>query len=83
MIKFILFVAIFYLLFRLLTRVVLPWFVVSKFNKMQKDQQKATQDLINKKRKEEGKVFVDYIPNKGESSKEKDGEYVDYEEVKE
>lgn len=83
MIRFILFVAIFYLLFRLLTRIVLPWFVVSKFNKMQKDQQKATQDLINKKRKEEGKVFVDYIPNKGESSKGNDGEYVDYEEVKE
>lgn len=83
MIRFILFIAIFYLLFRLLTRIVLPWFVVSKFNKMQKDQQKATQDLINKKRKEEGKVFVDYIPNKGESSKGNDGEYVDYEEVKE
>ena len=80
--RFILFIAIFYLLFRLLTRIVLPWFVVSKVNKIRRDQQKATQDLINKKRKEEGKVFVDYIPNKGVSPKEKDGEYVDYEEVK-
>lgn len=79
--QFILFIALIYLFFRLLIRYVLPWFLASRINKMQNRQHQTVQDLINKKKKEEGKVSVDYIPNKKKSSISNGGEYVDYEEI--
>ncbi|MBN1159146.1 MAG: DUF4834 family protein [Bacteroidales bacterium] len=49
---------------------------VNEFSKNQKKQQK-------KAAKREGEITIDYIPEKHSGEKQGEGEYVDYEEVKE
>jgi hypothetical protein len=78
--KILLFFVITYYIFKLLGRVVLPWFIANRLRKMAKQQENAHSDFINKSKKNEGKITVEHIPKRGD--KDKEGEYVDYEEIK-
>jgi hypothetical protein len=51
---------------------------------MQNKQEKAREDYINQRKKEEGKVTIEYNPRSSNTSGKNDqkGEYVDYEEIK-
>ena len=74
--KFLLYLLIFYILFRLVSRLFL-FYLKSKINSRNYNFQQE------KKMKKEGDVYVDKVPKKNKQSSEKLGEYVDYEEVDE
>ena len=74
--KFLFYLCIFYILFRLVSRLFL-FYLKSKINSRNYNFQQE------KKMKKEGDVSVDKVPKKNKQSSEKLGEYVDYEEVDE
>lgn len=74
--KFLLYLLIFYILFRLVSRLFL-FYLKSKINSRNYNFQQE------KKMKKEGDVSVDKVPKKNKQTSEKLGEYVDYEEVDE
>ncbi|MEA3446923.1 MAG: DUF4834 family protein [Bacteroidota bacterium] len=83
--RFLLIVIIVILFFRLLFRVVIPWLLKRKINKMQ-HQYKQEQDPRKKQDKSEGEVTIENIPEDRKSGKKKgtkhdDEEYADYEEI--
>ena len=73
--KFIFFLIIFYLVFKLISRL----FYFYLFNKVSKknNSYRGAED-INKK---EGDVSIDKMPKKNKSKSDKLGDYVDYEEI--
>ena len=73
--KFIFFLIIFYLVFKLISRL----FYFYLFNKVSKKNYnyRGAED-INKK---EGDVSIDKMPKKNKSKSDKLGDYVDYEEI--
>ena len=73
--KFIFFLIIFYLAFKLISRL----FYFYLFNKVTKNNNKyrGAED-INKK---EGDISIDKMPKKNKSKSDKLGDYVDYEEI--
>ncbi|HVS92328.1 MAG TPA: hypothetical protein VHE59_09865 [Mucilaginibacter sp.] len=74
-----LFIAILVLyIIRALIRLVLPMLFQSVVNKAQQGQQQQYRN----QRPPEGKVKVDYIPEKKQSVPDSEGEFVDYEEIK-
>ena len=82
MFKFIFWLIVIYLLFRLLVRFVFP-FLVRYFVK--KSQDKFYEQNPNIRKKKEGEINIDYIPDKNKKEKKckpDEGEYVDYEELK-
>ena len=74
--KFLFYLLIFYLLFRLVSRLFL-FYLKAKINSRNNNFQQE------KKMKKEGDVSVDKVPKKNKQTSEKLGEYVDYEEVDE
>ncbi|MGC9330582.1 MAG: DUF4834 family protein [Bacteroidales bacterium] len=73
------------LFFRLLFRVIIPWLLKRKINKIQ-HQYKQEQDTRKKQDKSEGEVTIENIPENRKSGKRKgtkhdDEEYADYEEI--
>ena len=82
MLRFILWILIFYVLFRVLVRYVFP-FLVSYFLKSSQNKFYRQNPNINKKK--EGEVSIDHVPEKGKKGNKdkKLGEYVDYEEEEE
>ncbi len=74
--KFLLYILIFYFLFRLVSRFFI-YYLKSKINSSNYNFQQE------KKMKKEGDVSVDKVPKKKKKSSDKLGEYVDYEEVDE
>ena len=73
--KFIFFLIVFYLVFKLISRL----FYFYLFNKVSKKNYnyRGAED-INKK---EGDVSIDKMPKKNKSKSDKLGDYVDYEEI--
>ena len=73
--KFIFFLIIFYLVFKLISRL----FYFYLFNKVSKKNNiyRGAKD-VNKK---EGDVSIDKMPKKNKSKSDKLGDYVDYEEI--
>jgi len=73
--KFIFFLIIFYLVFKLISRL----FYSYLFNKVSKkyNNYRGTED-VNKK---EGDVSIDKMPKKNKPKSDKLGDYVDYEEI--
>lgn len=81
--KIILFLIIFYYLFKIVVRVFLPIFIRNRVQKMASAKENAYKDYVNKQKQNEGKVFVTHNPSEKRSTQsDLDGEYVDYEEVK-
>ena len=72
--KFIFFLIIFYLVFKLISRL----FYFYLFNKISKNNNYRRAKDINKK---EGDVSIDKMPKKNKSKSDKLGDYVDYEEI--
>lgn len=72
--------AIIYLIFRFITRVILPLvlghYINNKVSQAQRYQQNETT-------RREGDVTINYSSDKNKKHKEKEGEYVDFEEIKE
>ena len=80
----ILIVAIIYYTFKLIGRVLLPWFIKYQVNKMSHRQSNAQQRTKKEYKKKEGEVTIQYQPEeKKDNNKTKGGDYVDYEEIKE
>ncbi|MBZ4676882.1 MAG: hypothetical protein JG782_1502 [Anaerophaga sp.] len=82
--RVIIYTILIYYVFKLVFRYLMPLFISKQARKMQKRQENAHEEYINRKKKEEGKVTVEYDPEK-QKRNDKDshgGEYVDYEEIK-
>jgi hypothetical protein len=64
---------------RMIVRMLLPFLFQQVVNKAQ---QQANQYQREQNRRAEGSIHVDYIPPQKESTSSKDGDFIDYEEVK-
>ena len=74
--KFIFFLIIFYLVFKLISRL-FYFYLSNKVSKKNNNYYRGAKD-INKK---EGDVSIDKMPKKNKSKSDKLGDYVDYEEI--
>ena len=79
--KFLLILLVIYYGFKLIGRFLFPSFFSNNVNNDEKRRQKAWDDYLFRKKSEEGQVTVDYNKDKNKS-RNKEGEYVDYEEIK-
>ena len=86
LLKVIIYTILIYYVFKLVFRYLMPLFISKQARKMQKRQENAHEEYISRKKKEEGKVTVEYNPETQNKSKNDrnthGGEYVDYEEIK-
>jgi len=84
LVRIILIFIIIYYAFRLVGRYLFPYLLKNQVEKMQKKQEQAQQDFVNKQRSEEGKVTINHKADKNGNNKDNNqrGEYVDYEEIK-
>jgi len=84
--RVIIYTILIYYVLKLVFRYLMPLFISKQVRKMQERQEKAHKDYINQKKREEGKVTIEYNPEKQNRSKNdrnnQGGEYVDYEEIK-
>ena len=82
MLRLIFWLIIFYLLFRILVRYVFPY-IVRYF--LKNSEEKFYRQNPDIKKKKEGEVSIDYMPDKDKKNNDKDkddmGEYVDFEEL--
>lgn len=67
-----------YFLFKILARIFFPILLKHLIKKSVGNFNQAQQP----KMKQEGEVTVDYVPNKNKSTDNREGDYVDYEEIK-
>ena len=83
--RFLLIAAVVYFLFRLIVRILFPFFVSYLFKKTQTHiDERFKGNSANTKRRE-GEVTIEYPEEKKDDNKKtdgRDGEYVDYEEIK-
>ncbi|TAJ13830.1 DUF4834 family protein [Marinilabiliaceae bacterium JC017] len=81
----ILFLVIFYYLFKILGRLALPFLVKKGAQRMQNQQQQAYQQYRQQQKQQEGKVTIQQEPKNSSTqsakAKNSEGEYVDFEEV--
>jgi type II secretory pathway component PulL len=70
-----------YYILKLIGRVVLPWFIKRQVNKFQERQASGYRNYHNEQKRREGEVTVQH-QKRADNSKNRDGEYVDYEEIK-
>ncbi len=87
MLRFFIIVIIGILFFRILFRIIIPWLLKHKVNKMQ-DEYKQKQDDHRRENKSEGEVTIENIPEDRKSGHKKkkkhdDKDYGDYEEIDE
>ncbi len=68
--------------FKLLVRYVLPYFLKNYVQKEMNKNQKQHQNNTHQRTGKEGAVNIDYVPEKKKKIAKNEGEYVDYEEVK-
>ncbi len=80
--KFLLIVAIVYLLGYLFLRVILPWLLKKMVKKFAKKMNMQFDD--SPKQKKQGSINIDYVPDNQNVEKSEDikGDYVDFEEIK-
>lgn len=76
----IIFIAIVYFAFRLFTRYVLPLILDKKIKDMQQKMREQQNQQQNPNRSE-GDVTIEYDKKRDRNHNQKDGEYVDFEEV--
>lgn len=81
LLRIILLLIIIYYVLKLIGRLIFPYVFTRKINKNEQQRQKSWDDFLFRKKYEEGNVTVDYN-SKNKKSRNKDGEYIDYEEVK-
>lgn len=78
--KFLFFVIIFYYLFKLISRYVLPY-LLSVFVRKAQDRMMENEGSYKQKKKE-GEINIDYSPDKTKKGKKDSiGDYVDFEEI--
>lgn len=84
LVKTLFYIIIFYYLFKLIGRIVLPLIVKKGFERMQQQQHNAASAFRDQARQQEGKVTVHKSSDqrKGRNMDDNEGEYVDYEEVR-
>lgn len=70
---------VFYYLFRILFRLFMPFAMKKGMENMEKQFRKAQNQTDDTG--EVGETVIDTKPRKSSSSKEKEGEYIDYEEI--
>ncbi|MBN2519893.1 MAG: DUF4834 family protein [Bacteroidales bacterium] len=83
LIRIIFFFIIFYYLFKLIGRYILPWLIKKFFNRMTQQQSNVYQRTKQEYKKKEGEVTVHYNTDKNKKRRsDNEGDYVDYEEIK-
>ena len=70
-----------YLLGKLVIRSVVSWFLDDAPKKMNDQLRRQQEEITRMKKKKEGHVTVHFQPKKEKNFGEKDGDYVDFEEV--
>jgi predicted membrane protein len=82
LLKFIFVVILIYYAFRILFKYVFPYILKHYIKKTQSKYFYQEEELKKVKKKKEGKVNIDYVPEKDKEKKDTDlGEYVDFEEI--
>ncbi|MGQ1889462.1 DUF4834 family protein [Thermophagus sp. OGC60D27] len=81
--RVIIYTILIYYLIKLIVRYLFPFFISRQVRNMQNRQERAQKDFVNQRKKEEGKVTIEYTPGSSKTSQNKGpkGEYVDYEEI--
>jgi hypothetical protein len=75
----ILYIIIFYYLFKWLGKIVFPFLFANRIKSADRKRKRAWDEYIYKQKSQEGKVTFNY--NKEKSNRIKEGEYVDFEEI--
>ncbi len=79
----ILYLVVFYYLFKFIGRLALPFLMKKGVERMQKQQQNAANAYRNQAQRQEGEVTINTKSQKKNTfTQENEGEYVDFEEVK-
>jgi hypothetical protein len=85
LLKIILGIILFYYLFLLFFRYIVPYLLKRHIRKTQEKYYGSGPDVNNKEKKKEGNVNIDYVPGKEKKNAKNKGddlgEFVDYEEI--
>jgi hypothetical protein len=83
LLKAILFIVLSYFALKVVFRYLFPFLITNQARKMQHRQEKARQDYVNQRKSEEGKVTVENNTSnkKRGTGHNKEGEYIDFEEI--
>jgi hypothetical protein len=71
-----------YFVVRLFTRLLIPVAMEDYVEKAKKKADKERKAFFQEAKKKEGKVSIDYVPPVEKKFTSKDGDYIDYEELK-
>jgi len=82
LIKVILIIVAIYMIGKSIIRGVISWFLGDTVKKMDNQIQRQQEELKRQKKKNEGRVTINYQPKSDKNFGKNDGDYVDFEEVK-
>ena len=76
-------ILIIYFLFRILSRFVFPWIAAWWLRRFERNFFERNPHLRREEQRKEGEVHIDYMPPGTSKTGDDDGEYIDYQEIKE
>jgi len=81
-IKFILIAVAIYMIGKTIIRGIISWFIGDTVKKMDNQIKRQQEELKRHKKKQEGRVTINYQPKSDKNFGKEDGDYVDFEEIK-
>ena len=81
-IKFILIAVAIYMIGKTIFRGIISWFIGDTVKKMDNQIKRQQEELKRHKKKQEGRVTINYQPKSDKNFGKEDGDYVDFEEIK-
>jgi len=82
LLKVILIIVLIYMIGKMIIRGVISWFLGDTVKKMDNQIRQKQEELKRQKKKQEGRVTINYQPKSDKNFGKDDGDYVDFEEVK-
>ena len=76
------YIFVIYFIVRFFTRLLLPVVMEDYLKNAKKRAEREKHEFYKAEKKREGKISIDFGPNKGRNDRNEEGEYVDYEEIK-
>ena len=80
--KVILIIVVIYMIGKAIIKSVISWFLGDTVKKMDTQIRQQQDELKQQKKKQEGRVTINYQPKQDKNFWKEDGDYVDFEEVK-
>ena len=82
LLKVILIIVAIYMIGKAIIKSVISWFLGDTVKKMDTQIRQQQDELKQQKKKQEGRVTINYQPKQDKNFGKEDGDYVDFEEVK-